>query len=361
MTQKPKVVVLGAGFAGVAAAQGLHEVADVSLIDKKDFIEVTWANVRVATVESSLAEKSTIPYSELPKLPLLVQSAVTAVTSNAVSLANGTRLPFDYLVLATGSTYGGGVFHPAVTSRTARITDLEDQESKLRAAHSVLVVGGGPVGVEVAGEIVTDLPDKKVTLVHSRDILIDGKDVKQHKAICSFLQKKGAEVILGEKVSEISPGTYRLTPSGKTIDADLVYWAVGSRPNTDFLKTSSLADALDAHGYVKVNEFFQVEGHSNIFALGDIMARDTAKLGYLAGQHGAAAAKIIAATIKSGDKAKLTAWKPNGGADAMLISLGRSAGAGHFGSVHPWSFVVTNIKSKTLFLPKTRKDLGLKA
>jgi len=108
-------------------------------------------------VEPTFTERSLINHSEILKQARVVQSAAESVSGSEVVTVAGDHVPFDFLVLATGSTYS-----PPLT-KDERVKEYEAEAAKLKAANSVLIVGGGPVGVELAGEIAVDFPEKKVT------------------------------------------------------------------------------------------------------------------------------------------------------------------------------------------------------
>ena len=108
-------------------------------------------------VEPKFAERSVIKHSEYLKTARHVQSAAESVSGSDVITSSGDRVPFDFLVIATGTTFDGP------SSRAERLKAFEAEKTKLSGASSVLIIGGGPVGVELAGEIATDFPEKKVS------------------------------------------------------------------------------------------------------------------------------------------------------------------------------------------------------
>ncbi|DBB03006.1 TPA: hypothetical protein ACH3X1_013454 [Trebouxia sp. C0004] len=153
---------------------------------------------------------------------------------------------------------------------------------------------------------------------------------------------------------------YTLSPSERTITADKVYVCIGGKPNTNFLKAESSRAILDERGYVKVNSFLQVEGHSNWFALGDITSLSDYRLGLLAVDQGVLVASQIR-TLHGGDATKLKAWKKHNGIEMIAVSLGRNNGAM---AVWGWGFsgwLPTWLKSRDLLVGMTRKNMGLSA
>jgi NADH dehydrogenase FAD-containing subunit len=136
------------------------------------------------------------------------------------------------------------------------------------------VIGGGPVGVELAGEIVVDYPDKKVILVHGGSRLIEFLGPKASEKTLAWLRKKNVEVLLNERVDVESislEGVYKTT-NGKAIEADCHFSCIGSKVSSSWMRSSFLKEALDESGRVKVDESLRVEGHANVFAVGDVTA-----------------------------------------------------------------------------------------
>lgn len=234
----------------------------------------------------------------------------------------------------TGIIFTNVHFHspckPSKHTRTESINELTTAASAIKSANNILIVGGGPVGMEIAGEISTDCPEKKVTLVHAGDALMPGPTSDKFKAKClSSLQQRKVEVILGERVQGLEPlfpdpvekGWYAgekvtvKTSKGREIDADVVLLATGNaRYNSAFV--SSLGEDLLEAGQVKVRptvcnrqplqlniyshaiEQLQLanENLGHILAIGDV-ANLEGKLGYLAGEQGTLAANNLVKLI----------------------------------------------------------------
>lgn len=111
---------------------------------------------------------------------------------------------------------------------------------------------------------------------------------------------------------------------------------------------------------LQVNDFLQVDGHANWFALGDITSLSDFRLGRIAGDQGALVAAQIK-TLHAGNASKLKVWKRHGGVDMIAVSLGRNNGAM---SLFGWGFsgwAPTYLKSRDLLVGMTRKNMGLAA
>ena len=193
-----------------------------------------------------------MPFKVIPRLGRVVNSTVTSVseTERTVETADGAVHSFDFLVLAPGVSYSDPLFKsdgrraaPASSALEARRLQVAEAAELLGEAGSVVVVGGGPVGVELAAEIADDkrLSKKKITLVTSADHLLHPKPAWVGAPAEAWLKSKGVTVIKGQKVekvaevkeksgkkkkggSEAATTTLKTSPGGETIEADVVYW-----------------------------------------------------------------------------------------------------------------------------------------
>ncbi|CAK4257372.1 unnamed protein product [Aphanomyces euteiches] len=125
---------------------------------------------------------------------------VVRQTVNDQAEATTTNLPFDYLVLATGSSYTS----PIKVANDHVEKALEDTANNIRAASSVLVVGGGPVGVEVAAEIACAYSSKRVTILEGNPRLVHNSRLKDsfRQQLSNKLAQLDAKVMLGERLPE---------------------------------------------------------------------------------------------------------------------------------------------------------------
>lgn len=152
------------------------------------------------------------------------------------------------------------------------IPSLTESE-KIKAAQSILIVGGGPTGVELAGEIAVDFPEKKVTLVHNGSRLLEFLGPKASSKTLDWLKSKKVEVKLERTVNlnNISDGGHMyVTSSGETIKADCHFLCTGKPLASSWLKETILRDSLDEFGRLMVDVNMRLKGRKNIFAIGDI-------------------------------------------------------------------------------------------
>lgn len=158
------VVIIGGGFAGCKVAKLLSGDSNlrVTMIDPKDFFEVAWVNPR-ALVSPDWAQRSIIPYSTFLPGIQHVKDAVATLEANKVVTKSGNTIEFNFCVVAVGSSYAGFMKAAATTTAASqRVSEIHAHSEQLRSASQVLVVGGGPSGVELAFEILDVYPTKKV-------------------------------------------------------------------------------------------------------------------------------------------------------------------------------------------------------
>lgn len=147
------------------------------------------------------------------------------------------------------------------------------ENQKIDSAGSILIVGGGPTGVELAGEIAVDFPDKKVTLVHIGSRLLEFIGPKAGDKTLQWMKSKKVDVKLEQRVNLDSfsdeSKTYQ-TSAGEIINADCHFLCTGTPPGSAWLKETLLKNCLDTQGRLMVDENLRVKGQKNIFAIGDI-------------------------------------------------------------------------------------------
>ncbi|CAA6660498.1 unnamed protein product [Spirodela intermedia] len=341
---KRRLVIIGGGVAGGMLAKTMQFHADVVLIDPKEYFEIPWARLR-AVVEPAFAERSLINYNEYLTNGRLVTSSAISVTETEVLTKEGHLIPYDYLVIATGHTTS------QPRSRKDRLRQFVEENEKIRSSNSILIIGGGPTGVELAGEITVDFPQKKVTLVHGGSRLLQFVGPKASDKALAWLTSKRVEVLHGQSVdlSAISESdkVFR-TSAGETIHADCFFDCTGTPLGSSWLRETFLRNSLDMHGRLMVDEHLRVRGKQNIFAVGDITDVKEIKQGFLAQKHAEVAAKNLKLLIGGGPGPKIA-----------IVSLGRKEGVAHFPYVTLMGCIPGKIKSGDLFVGKTRKQLGL--
>ncbi|KAM4591813.1 ferroptosis suppressor protein 1 isoform 1-T3 [Odontesthes bonariensis] len=358
------VVVVGGGFGGIAAAQKLKaEGLDFTLIDMRDAFHHNVAALR-ASVQPGFAQRTFIPYAETFGDSFL-QGRVDRVDTDGqmVVLQGGKEVRYSHLILSTG-TDGPfpGKFNTAASFQSA-VQAYEDFVQQVQAADSVLVVGGGSTGVEMAAEIKTEYPDKKVVLIHSRIALADpGLVSSVRRQAKEVLLEKGVELLLGHKLLNLAElqlnvtrrNTAVTTDKGETLTTDLIISCTGLRVNSAGY-ASSFSGSMADDGALRVDEHLLVEGFSNVFAVGDCADVREPKMAYHAGLHAAVAVTNI---VNSLSGKELTEYRT--GNVTMLLAMGRDDGVGQFNGLRLPRCVVALGKSRDLLLWKSWREMQQK-
>jgi NADH dehydrogenase FAD-containing subunit len=347
-----RVVVVGGGVGGAHASVFLQKECDVTLVDPKEYFEILWAELR-SMVEPSFACRSVIHHKDYLTDGRLITSNATNITETEVHTADGTRIPYDYCVIATGHTYDLPV------NRNERLKLFEEDNKKIEAADSILIVGGGSTGVELAAEIAVDYPTKHVTLVHKGSRLMEFVRPSASRKALDWLKSKKVDVKFNQTVNlELAENGKYVTSSGESITADTHFLCIGKPWGSGWLKETILKSKLDHRGSLMVDANMRVKGHKNIFAIGDITDVPEMKQGYLCERHAGVVAKNIKLLMSGGDESKLAVYKP--GADIALVSLGRKDGVAQIPFLTIAGCIPGYIKSGDMFVGKTRKQIGLK-
>ncbi|MFE9746628.1 FAD-dependent oxidoreductase [Saccharothrix saharensis] len=261
----------------------------------------------------------------------MVRDRAVTVDPEGVTVASGERIAADHVVLATGSGYP----YPAKTdteSSAEALERLHATHKELADAPRVLIVGAGPVGLELSGEIKAVWPDKRVTVVDPAGELVPGFEPGLREALHGQLDALGVDVRLGTALTEEPPigpargGTFTVGTTGGPITADIWFRCHGARVNGGFLG-DALAAALTPQGRVRVTEALTVEGHERVYAVGDITDLAEAKMAGYALQHAEVVARNIVARER-GERPAAT-YRPSP-VPSILLPLGPEAGVGQF-------------------------------
>ncbi|OIW08467.1 hypothetical protein TanjilG_03143 [Lupinus angustifolius] len=349
-----RVVVVGGGVAGSLVAKSLQFVAHVTLIDPKEYFEIPWANLRTM-VEPTFAERTLINHRDYLTNGNIVTSNAINVTETEVLTADGSQIAYDYLVIATGHA------DHVPKTRSERLDQYKAENLKIKSANSILIVGGGPTGVELAGEIAVDFPEKKLTLVHKGSRLMEFIGAKAADKSLNWLKSRKVEVKFEQTVDldSVKDGhkIYQ-TSHGETIEADCHFLCIGKPLASAWLRETVLKDNVDSRGSIKVDEFLRVKGRNNIFAIGDITDVPEIKQGFLAHKHAEVVVKNLKMIIDGGRERKLVTYKPLSSVLA-IVSLGRKDAVAQFPILTISGRIPGIIKSGDLFVGKTRKQMGL--
>src|ERR1700716_3045411 len=227
LQRRPVVVVIGGGYGGAHLAKALDADVDVVLVEPKDAFVHNIGALR-ALVEPAFLPKIFLPYDRLLANGRVVRDRAVEVSAHRVVLASGEAIDADYIVLATGSRYPFPAKSDAHGAQDA-MDNYRAAYSELTHADRVLLVGAGPVGIELAGEIVSKWPDKHVTLLDLAEDVLGGRFRADLRAeLRNQLVEIGVELVLGEGLRELPPtsanelATFTVTTnSGREVVADI--------------------------------------------------------------------------------------------------------------------------------------------
>lgn len=356
-------MVVGGGYGGMSLAVGLKRYrANYMLVDSRDAFHHNVAAVR-AVVEPGFAKKTMIPYKETFG-DNFTQGMVSEINpqSKTVQLKSGQQLPYDILVISLGSSvpFPGKVGH---VNQKEGCQQYEDLVNRIKNSQHIAIVGGGPVGVEVATEIATDYPDKQVTIIHSRGQLAA-------PGLCDAFQKRLDEVLTQMKITTIynekvvnlnevgDMGSQTLrTDKGRSLVADLVLRCIGMKINSDSYRRY-FASSMEPNGQLRVDRHLLVHGHDDVFAIGDCNNIPEVKLAYLARQQANCTLENIHRKLGGQD---LKDYKLNDQPFGLMMSLGRLNGIAENKNGQLMSdFMVKKIKSGPMFVGRYWSDMGQK-
>ncbi len=301
MADRPRVVVVGAGFGGLWAAKALAKSpVDVLLIDRNNYHVFFPLLYQVAAAE---LEPEDIAY---PVRSILhrrrnidfLLADVTAVDMLAHMVkANGRNIPYDYLILATGSTTSYFGVHDAaehafplrtleqgIALRNHILSCFEkavhEQDSSRRTnLTTFVIIGGGPTGVEFAGALAElvrgpvkkdyrslDFQQVRVILLEAYGTLLPSLPHRLGAYAAHRLQKKAVDIQLGSSVTGVTLDAVHVK-DGSTIPADTVVWTAGVQGSPDVQQWGL---PLARSGRIAVESTLQVPNQPNVYVIGDL-------------------------------------------------------------------------------------------
>ncbi len=320
MNERPRVLILGGGFAGVGAAKKLrHADAEVVLVDRHNYHTFQPLLYQLATglLETTAVGHSIRDLVERQDNTTVHQATVTGVDLEAreVRFDGLAPISYDHLVLGLGAEVNffgtpGAAEHafPMYTLPHAlRLKNhlLERWEAADRdpglvddGALNVVVVGGGPTGVETAGAVAElyrsmfkrdypGLPQEKarVVLVEGGPELFSMFKPKLRTYAAEALTERTVEVMTGERVSGVTPTRVTLT-SGEELPAHTLVWGAGLQGNR---VVESMGLELQRGNRIAVGPDLALPGHPEVSVLGDIAAITDGKTGQVLPQLGSVA------------------------------------------------------------------------
>ena len=301
-TDQKRVVIIGAGFGGLQLAQSLADNADfqVVLIDKNNYHQFQPLFYQVATAgieASAISFPLRLAFHNHSNIHVRVASVTKIISEqNSIETDLGS-IPYDYLVMAIGADtnfFGNqNIAEKALPMKSVgealgirnRLLEsfekalVSDNEEDRAGLLNIVVVGGGPTGVEMSGTLSEmkkhvlpkDYPElnfdlMQIYLVESGSELLGPMSKNAQVKSKEYLEQLGVNVMLNIRVSDFD-GQYAYFSDGSKIRTNNLVWAAGVKANAiDGINPSIIMRG----GRLKVNEYSQLDGYQNIFALGDV-------------------------------------------------------------------------------------------
>lgn len=229
------IVIIGASFSGhhaariIASSLPANTDYQVVVVEPNSHFQFTWVLPRYCVAKGH-EHKAFIPYGKYATGPegaiRWIQNRVISMEEKVVILQNGEEIPYEFLLLATGASVAAGL--PSRVNETENadgINLLQSMQQRIEYAKTLVVIGGGAAGVEVATDAKSLYSDKRVILIHSRKAVMHRFGSGLQNAAMDALKQLGVELILEDRVVEETEGMIRLK-SGRSIDCDYVVSAV---------------------------------------------------------------------------------------------------------------------------------------
>ncbi|KAJ7765027.1 FAD/NAD-P-binding domain-containing protein [Mycena maculata] len=331
-TAKKNIVVVGGSYVGIkfvdTIAPEVFETHNTVLVEKNSHFEHIFAFPRLGVAGST--KKAFVPYTNAfhatpPNSTSVVHGVAAQILPDKVVLESGEAVPYEYLVMATGTG-----FLPVRGRTKAQGVALGNAlQERVKESQNVVIVGGGAFGVQMVTDAKEYYPSKNITLIHSRDQLMNRFHPKLHEIVLEKLKAIGINVILGQRVKipsshfPVSGPAYDVElADGRLIPADIAVCfssdftpcrvvtaitqisCIGATPLSSPIESLS-PDLIDKSGFIRVKPTLQIqdERYGNVFAIGDVAGTGANKNA----RSGAGQAQVAATNIKSlirGDTAK---------------------------------------------------------
>lgn len=322
-----RVILIGGGYAGMyflrTALADLPPHIKVTLVDRLPKSPLKTEFYSIAAGTSSLKEV-TIPFPAHPQLTVVYDEVLGIDRSRKLlSLREQGELAYDTLIIALGCV---DRFHgiPGAEENSLSLQSLKRTQITghsiltLDANRSVVLVGAGLTGVELAAELCETRHDLKITLVDRNDLVLNGFSEKLRQYVEKWLRDHDIRIIHGLHTKEIASDC--LVYEGGELEFDKLVWTAGIQANP---LVRSLGVKTDSIGRAVVDEWQRVPDDSAVFVVGDCAASADPPSAQLAEFHGRRTAEILLAEWR-GEKPAQRQFQHKG----TLGALGRGAGFG---------------------------------
>lgn len=368
----PRVVIIGAGFAGINLVKTLRrKLFQVVLINQNNYHLFQPLLYQVATAglePSSIAFPIRGIFSHKENFIFRLAEVMQIHSERNCIETNIGEIHYDYLVIATGSTgnyFGNSHFeelghgmkslYEAVGLRNFGLRGLENallltnvQEKK--EALNIVIVGGGPTGVELAGALAEfrktifpkDYPELSpgmmtIHLIEGSPKLLMNMSPEASAHTFKYLTRMGVQIKLNAKVEDYD-GQHVSLGDGTSITTKYFIWSAGVKGN---IPPGLSPEAIERNSRIKVNEYNQVQGSVNVFAIGDV-AQMTTDARYLKGHPMLAQVAIQQGKNLGRNLVKLRQNKPLSvflyKDKGTMATIGRNKAVADIGKLHVTGF-----------------------
>ncbi|AYG00609.1 NAD(P)/FAD-dependent oxidoreductase [Lactococcus allomyrinae] len=386
---KKKIVVVGAGFAGVSAtrllAKTLKNEAEITVIDKHDF---QTSMTQLHEVAASRVEPDAVQYQlsqtigKFDNVKLVKDSLVELDKANKKAITVKGSYDYDYIIVSMGGEpndfgvpgvkeYGFTLWSledalkiKAQLKKMVEAAKSETNPEKRKALLTFSIAGSGFTGIEMAGELIDwrkkvskkyNVPESEFTInvVEMMPTIMNILDRSLADKALAYLQNKNINVLVNHGITAVSKNNITVNVGGrdeekvtKEIAGYTLIWTTGVQGNTE-AEGCKLAETERGHR-LQANEFMEAVGDENqgIYVAGDVSGyivpengRPTPQIAEAAEQTGSTAAKNIIAAIKGGEKAKF-----EGNYRGTLVSIGSNYAVGTVGKSKLSGFSATFMK-----------------
>lgn len=362
--KRPRVVIIGAGFAGLSAARALKDApVDVTVIDRNNHHVFQPLLYQVATAVLSPADISA-PIRHIlrnQKNTTVILAEVTDIDKEQQLVWTADRtISYDYLIVATGAShsyFGHDEWAPYAPGLKSIVdatylrrkvllafekAEVESDPERQKALLTFVLIGAGPTGVEMAGAIAElahaalardfrhiDPRAARIILVEALPRILPVFQEKLSASAQRALNKLGVEVRTGSPVEDVT--TEGVVIKGKQLPAKTVIWTAGvsASPAGKWLQAE-----VDRAGRAKVNEDMTLTGYPHIFVIGDTSSvmsdgKPVPGVAPAAMQQGNYAAQVILAEVEGRPRPTAFRYKNKG----SLATVGRSYGVAEMGKL----------------------------
>jgi NADH dehydrogenase len=377
--RRPRVLIVGAGFGGIECAKALkHADVDVTIVDRNNhhcFQPLLYQVATAALTPSQIAWPIRTLLRDQANATTYLAEINGVDADKREAKAGGLTLPYDFLVLATGSTHsyfgheewadvapGLKYLDDATAIRRRILTSFEEAELTGDAAErgkllTFIIVGGGPTGVELAGAIAEiarhalkkdfrriDPADARIILIEGTPHVLPSYPEKLSAYAARALTRKGVEVRTDVMVTKCD--AHGVDTSTGRIDAATIVWAAGVRASP---AANWLGAERDRAGRALVAADLSIAGHPDVFVVGDAAqvndphGKPVPGIAQAAKQMGKYVAHVIRARIEKRETPAPFAYKHYGdlatiGRNDAVVNIPPLTLTGFFGWAF-WSFV----------------------